>query len=276
MSDTHSTRPRVFRNRRPADVIVLLTILLHTIFFFSSTTAFLIVAGFATFLLGLSLHLRDPMAIQITLLTLAIAISRIILPWPFFSISALIMYGTIATTTSYLRQTLFWCRIGKLNLTIWRKIILTVLISSSALLMFVFFLLCPNYCYILSKIFSYLPARSPTLLILSGLSFAVISAVIEESIYRGVIMQGTDSVVGINYYSVILQAIPFAFIHINGVLGGWISLCLATIYGIYGLMLGQIRHIARGMLAPFLTHIFVDTVIFCSLAPIGLSMPILD
>ena len=74
-----------------------------------------------------------------------------------------------------------------------------------------------------------------------------------------VIMQGLDAVFRDRYISLILQAVLFGIIHLHGVPGGNIGVVMASIYG---LMLGSLRLVAKGMLAPFVAHVFADITIF--------------
>ena len=83
------------------------------------------------------------------------------------------------------------------------------------------------------------------LLLLLGIGFALVNAALEESIYRGILMQALDAVFGPGVFSVVLQAIVFGLAHIQGVPDGWTGVGLATAYGA---MLGLIRRRALGML----------------------------
>ena len=201
-----------------------------------------------------ALLMRDPTVVHVTLLNFAIAIGIVIFPWPFFFVIPLAIYAVIVIATPSLRQTLLWWRLGKLDLYVWQIITLIVFASSAALLLW-FFLFHPDLSYILILI----PSWNPLLLILCGLSFSLVNAAIEETIYRGVIMQGLDASFGANHISLIFQAVLFGTIHIHGVPGGNIGVVMA---GIYGLMLGSLKRFAFGMLAPFIAHVFADIVIF--------------
>ncbi|HCF29214.1 MAG TPA: hypothetical protein DEV81_18885 [Cyanobacteria bacterium UBA11049] len=249
-----SVSPTLVCSGRRAATVIFVTVVIHTILFFLPAPALPIAAAIAGSLFALALLLRDPLAVHVTFLTFAIAICVVILPWPFFFVIPLAIYAAVVAATPSLRQTMFWWRLGKFDKPVWGLVILTVVASSAALLLW-FFLLRPD----LSNVLALIPSWSPVLLILSGLGFSLGNAAIEEFIYRGVMMQGLDAAVGANYLSVILQAILFGFIHIVGVPGGWIGVSLATIYG---LMLGLIRRVADGMLAPFVAHVFADLVIF--------------
>jgi membrane protease YdiL (CAAX protease family) len=107
-----------------------------------------------------------------------------------------------------------------------------------------------------------LPRWNPMLLIPVGLGFALVNAAIEESVYRGILMQGLDAALGLSNIPVILQAISFGLLHLNGIPCGWCGIVMATVYG---LMLGLLKRRAQGMLAPFVAHVFADVVIFTML-----------
>jgi membrane protease YdiL (CAAX protease family) len=82
----------------------------------------------------------------------------------------------------------------------------------------------------------------------------------EEAIFRGIMMEALDSALGAGYCSIGIQAIPFAALHYiagfpNGVLGFIMVL-------IYGVMLGAIRRLSKGILAPLVAHIAADSTIF--------------
>jgi len=102
-----------------------------------------------------------------------------------------------------------------------------------------------------------------------GIGFALFNAVMEEAIFRGVLMEAVDSALGAGAGSVALQAIPFAAFHYlagfpNGLTG------VAMVF-VYGLALGAIRRMSRGMLAPLIAHIGADLTIFFILATVLVS-----
>ena len=57
----------------------------------------------------------------------------------------------------------------------------------------------------------------------------------------------------------LVQAVIFGICHLWGVPNGIIGMCLAFIYGIF---LGTIRYLSRGLLMPIVTHIAADMTIF--------------
>jgi membrane protease YdiL (CAAX protease family) len=202
---------------------------------------------------------QDSVAIHLTLLTLSIAGWKWMWPpsWPFYLLGPVMIYAVVVAIIPRLRQTVGWLRPGKHAWSEWSLIGLTALISSSALLLWVV-LVQPD----LSLWRMVIPRWHPVVLIFVGLGFALVNAAIEESVFRGVLMQGLDAALGAGSAAIILQAIPFGLIHLNGIPGGWIGVGMATIYG---LMLGLVRRFAQGMLAPFLAHVFADVVIFTML-----------
>lgn len=60
----------------------------------------------------------------------------------------------------------------------------------------------------------------------------------------------------------LLQAVAFGTIHLQGIPSGPIGMLMATIYG---LMRGWVKRRSGGMLAPFAAHMFADVVIFAIL-----------
>ncbi|HHP7230724.1 MAG TPA: type II CAAX prenyl endopeptidase Rce1 family protein [Xenococcaceae cyanobacterium] len=235
-------------------ILILITVTLHAILALLPANLLPIAIVIASILFISALVMGDPIVVHVTLLNLAIAIGVIMFPWPLLYLIPLGIYGVIVVATPSLRQTLFWWHWGKFDFSVWQMVILTVAVSGTALLLW-FLIFHPDLSYVLT----FIPSWQPLLLILSGLSFALVNAAVEETIYRGVIMQGLDAVFGANYVSLLLQAVVFGTIHLNGVPGGNIGVLMASIYG---LMLGIIKRFASGMLAPFIAHVFADLVIF--------------
>jgi membrane protease YdiL (CAAX protease family) len=241
---------------RTAAVIVV-TVMLNPGFLFLPEPAFLIATCSAGLLFVLALLLRDPMAVHVTMLTFLVAVCAGIWSWPIYFLVPLIVYAIVVAVTPSLRQTISWLRLGEFDWLVCCFIVLTVFLSSAGLLLW--FLLGQSD---LNRQLALVPNWSPVLLIAAGLGFALANATIEESIYRGVLMQGLDTVFGPGKLSVILQAVPFGLIHLNGTPSGWLGVSMA---GVYGLMLGSIRRRSQGMLAPFVAHVFADIVIFSML-----------
>jgi membrane protease YdiL (CAAX protease family) len=89
--------------------------------------------------------------------------------------------------------------------------------------------------------------------------FALVNAFTEEVIYRGVLQESLYITFNSNTFAIVFQASMFVAIHVavgfpNGLLG-------YLMVFVYGSMLGFLRIRTKGMLAPYLTHIFSDLMI---------------
>lgn len=96
------------------------------------------------------------------------------------------------------------------------------------------------------------------LLIGGGVLFSAVNAAVEEGAYRGVILHALDSTLGPGVAALVLQAMAFGALHIEGFPRGWAGVGLAAIYGV---MMGIIKRRADGMLAPWVAHVVTDAVI---------------
>jgi membrane protease YdiL (CAAX protease family) len=247
------------RSGRVGAAVILAAVTLNANLVLMPKPAFLVVVSGLGLLFILALVFRDPMAVHITMLTFLSAVWAKIWPsfWPFYLLDPLVIYAMVVAVIPHLRQTTSWLRPGQFDRVVWWLVSFTIFISSAGLLLW-FILWQPN----LSRWLTMLPSWNPMLLIPVGLGFALVNAAIEESVYRGILMQGLDAALGASNIPVILQAISFGLVHLNGVPGGWCGIVMATVYG---LMLGLLRRRAQGMLAPFVAHVFADVVIFTML-----------
>lgn len=179
--------------------------------------------------------------------------------WPQILLFPLVIYGLIVATIQSLRRSVWWVRVGNLNSKVVMLILLTIVISSAALVGW-YILLKPDVRSHLALI----PTLPVWLLPFAGLLFALLNAAMEEVIFRGIIMQALDSALGSGNPTVVIQAVSFSAFHYlagfpNGVWG------FAMVF-VYGLMLGILRRYAQGMLAPWLAHVLADVTIFSVLA----------
>jgi membrane protease YdiL (CAAX protease family) len=207
-------------------------------------------------LLAGALLIRERACIHAALLTFLLAVWGIVADlaiWPSLIIP-LIAYAVFVFLFPSLRWSVNWLRIGRFDRTVLLLMTGAVFLSSAALVVW-FFLAKPDLAHFLKSI----PSWNPALLIFEGIGFALLNAAMEESIYRGVLMQALDEALGPGWHSLILQAAAFGLLHIKGIPGDWIGVGMAMIYG---LMLGIIRRRSSGILAPFATHIFADIIIF--------------
>lgn len=193
-------------------------------------------------------------AVSILLLLLALPLGWAI--WPTPLLVTLLVY--VALNRSPMLDTLPLPPRGRYTRT---SIILTlvfVLLSSGALLGW-WFIFEPD----LSDASSKIPDLPLAALASLGLVFAVVNAIGEEFIWRGL---GTRALEGQRLSPtlvVLIQAISFGFVHIHGFPRGWVGVGLATIYG--GMM-GILRQTSGGLMVPWIAHIIADLVIFGVLA----------
>ncbi len=104
-----------------------------------------------------------------------------------------------------------------------------------------------------------IPTANIGLIIGAAAVFALFNAIAEEVVFRGVLWQ-TLSTVGFRPVSVLItQAAAFGILHFEGVPSGMAGIGLATIYG---LALGGVRMLSRGLLMPIVLHITADLTIF--------------
>ncbi|WP_279606674.1 CPBP family intramembrane glutamic endopeptidase [Sphingobium yanoikuyae] len=104
--------------------------------------------------------------------------------------------------------------------------------------------------------------RSPSALIFSGIGFSIVNAILEEAVWRGVLLHWLKQRFT-PILAVVLQAVSFGAAHWNGFPNGLAGSLLASIFGI-GLGLAALR--CRGLAAVTATHALVDAVIFTILA----------
>lgn len=120
----------------------------------------------------------------------------------------------------------------------------------------------------LSDVVSRLPNVHVAVLIGAGIAFACLNALGEEAVWRGLGMRALQAG-GLTRAAVLLvQAASFGLVHIHGFPRGWAGVGLASIYG---LMMGVLRLRSRGLLVPWVAHVFADLVIFAVLAALALG-----
>lgn len=163
-------------------------------------------------------------------------------------------YAGVVRGVPWLRGTATWARWGSFDATVRFLCVGTWLLAAAALLGW-YLLLHPNVEDIVK---AFVPALPFGLLIAGGVIFSMVNAAIEEGAYRGVIMHALDTSLGSGFAALLLQAVAFGAIHINGFPRGSLGVGLACIYG---LLMGVIRRRASGMFAPWIAHVFTDVVI---------------
>jgi membrane protease YdiL (CAAX protease family) len=222
-------------------------------------------AGSLFLLLFASLFISSKQALHLTLFFFVITATPVVSPqfrnWPFPLLVPLIIYFLIALPVPKLRRTLLWLRPGRGGMDILTLVAASAVLSGIALYLWNYTLR-PD----LSRHLAFIPQAPFWSYLFLGLGFAILNAALEESAFRGIVMQATDSVFGPGLFSLLLQAGLFGALHfLQGFpRGGW-GFAMAFIYGV---MLGHIRRKSCGMLAPWLAHVSADLVIFAILAGI--------
>ena len=212
-----------------------------------------------------SVWTRRAEVIQVSILAALAPAGSWLLPawviWPFPYALALLALGALLWARPELRRSVHWLRRGRLGRDEVLLIAGATLASSTALVGW-FLLLRPD----LSDLSRMIPAGTPTwLIVLGAVGFSMCNAAVEETVWRGVLLEGLQSIAPASV-AVALQALSFGIAHIHGFPRGAIGIGLAAIYG---LMMGIIRVRAGGMLAPWIAHVFADLTIIAILATLA-------
>ncbi len=164
------------------------------------------------------------------------------------------LYILISILVKRRSELLPWLKKGRLGSEVFGLSILTVIVSSFALIGW-YEIAKPN----VSRFWALIPDFNIDVLIPLGVGFAIVNSIVEEFIFRGIIWHSLEDI-GCNILQVLtIQAIIFGLIHYNGFPGGLSGVGLATIYGAF---LGAIRYRSRGLFAPITVHVFADVLIF--------------
>jgi membrane protease YdiL (CAAX protease family) len=99
-------------------------------------------------------------------------------------------------------------------------------------------------------------------LLAAGLTFSIINAILEEFIWRGILLDWLRTRMA-PAAAVVVQAASFGAAHYMGFPSGFVGSGLAAIYGV---MLGALAVRSKGIGAPIVAHIAADAVIFAVLA----------
>ena len=99
-------------------------------------------------------------------------------------------------------------------------------------------------------------SRKPTLALLGyGVLFATVNSLLEEIVWRGLILPRAVSLVG-EKQALIITALSFGMYHIS--FGFPIWACL--IFSVGGIYMGGTSIMSKGLLAPFVMHLFVNMI----------------
>lgn len=210
--------------------------------------------------LVIALHRRDRLAIHVCLLLAVYSAWNDLNPfkvWPLHALPPLLAFGAVIMSVKGLRPVPWW-RPGRIDRWTAALIAATVVVSSTALLAW-FLLLKPD----VTDLAAMIPATDSIVVLAGmGLGFAIVNAIMEEVIWRGVMMEGLDAAIGPGSATILVQAVSFGIAHTAGFPRGIVGVFMA---GIYGAMLGIVRRQSLGMKAPIIAHVFADATIFAIL-----------
>jgi membrane protease YdiL (CAAX protease family) len=173
--------------------------------------------------------------------------------WPWYLLVPLGAYLLVVAVVAPLRRTVRWNRVGRLTMPVLAATGAIIVISTSALLLYdaVFR---PD----LAPLSRRLPLGLPLPVAVVRVLFAACNALLEEVIFRGVLLDALAAAVG-GTGAVIAQAVAFGVGHAHGYPPGGLGMVLAAVYG---LMLGALRQRAGGLAAPWAAHVCADATIF--------------
>lgn len=206
-----------------------------------------------------SVILRAVNTIHVTifcfLLVLLPMISPVMALWPLTLFAPLVIYHLIVFLVPPLRRSYDWLRFGRISKGIFILMLITVFVSTLALIGWYRFMKPDLNIYL-----GWIQDMPLALITFAGLGFALLNSVIEEFSFRGIIMDGMDSAFNIPVVSIIFQAGAFGMMHyVAGFPKGIIGVLMTFIYGI---LLGIICNRSKGMMSPVVTHFFADLTIF--------------
>jgi len=209
-------------------------------------------------LLPFAIQFGDLRTVQLVLLFLAQWLLPGIIPrnQPFLvsKCASVVLYLYLALLIAPLRRSMDWFRFGQPSRNMLIFAVVVVLLSALGLIGWVHFAN-PSMAEHVSK----LPRLSPQKFAVYMGGFAMINALQEEIMWRGVVMGAIDSAIGAGIISIIIQAAIFGMAHFNGGFpGGWAGVGLA---GSFGLGMGILRRYTRGLLLPWVVHSAADFVV---------------
>jgi membrane protease YdiL (CAAX protease family) len=173
--------------------------------------------------------------------------------WPAYLLAPLLLAGLLGYSAGFGRDFLAAMRWGRLGRAEWAAIGLVALIAAVALIGWVA-LLQPD----LSRQRAMLPDWPLLGLLAAGLTFSIVNAILEEFIWRGILLDWFRTFMPAAA-AVLAQAASFGAAHFMGFPSGFAGAGLAAVYGI---MLGALALRAGGLLAAIVAHIAADAVIF--------------
>jgi membrane protease YdiL (CAAX protease family) len=173
--------------------------------------------------------------------------------WPWYLLVPLSTYLLVVALVSPLRRSVRWNRLGRLRGSVLLTTGAVIVTSSSALLLYD-----AIYQPDLAHLARQLPLNLSMHVAVVGVLFSVFNALLEEMIFRGILLDALTAAIGASW-AVVVQALAFGVGHAHGYPPGPLGIALAAVYG---LMLGLVRQVSGGLAAPWMAHVFADATIF--------------
>lgn len=145
-----------------------------------------------------------------------------------------------------------WLVAGRFTPAVWGLLGLMVVGSAAALVTWALLADPPR-----PPFFDAFDGASPVVLVLAVIGFSLVNSVWEEAFFRGIVQSELTATWG-TAAAVIAQAVAFGIAHLNGFPSGWVGVLMS---GGWGLLLGVLRVISRGMAAPYVAHVAADATI---------------
>jgi membrane protease YdiL (CAAX protease family) len=176
-----------------------------------------------------------------------------LLHWPFYLLVPLSAYLLIVLAVGPLRRSLTWASVGRLDGSAWAATAAVVCVSSTALLVW-HAVAQPD----VSEVVAEVVAGGLPSVLLTGVVFACVNALLEEVLFRGLLFDALRAAYG-DFPGLVLQAAAFGVFHLHGFPSGVFGVALATVYG---LMQGGLRLFTGGLALCWVAHVFADATIF--------------
>ncbi|VWD10594.1 hypothetical protein BLA39750_03195 [Burkholderia lata] len=175
-------------------------------------------------------------------------------PWPLCFVLPLALYFVAYGGSRRFRHVDRWLTAGRMTGTTVALMAATIIVSSGALLTWVF-VFHPH----LDSLARMIPPSGPLRLAAMGVAFSTLNALWEELILKGLAWSALQDVFRSTVTVNLVQSALFGFAHFQGFPQGWTGVLMAAVYAF---VLGIIRKQSRGLLAPIVTHVFADATIF--------------
>jgi len=177
--------------------------------------------------------------------------------WPWYLLVPLLLYAALVGLLPPLRRSCVWFKFGSISGSTLALTAAIVVLSTLALVLHQM-LVHPD----VSHLAAHLPQTLLGSVLVAGVCFSLLNALLEELVFRGVLWDGIEAQRGWPA-ALVVTSIAFSLGHANGYPPGTLGLVLTTVYG---LMLGGLRRQTDGLALPYLAHVGADATIFVLLA----------